>query len=886
MATGYDNRQGGRSSFAFEPAKPSQSQSAQASGFRGIQMDGGNTSVAGGISAASNFTEAGPSAGALGGFFTELLAPAIKRRQDELFVKGMVDQMSAVSGEEIRDNNKNPINQIFGPSSYEEGAIAYSAKDAVNQWQSKTLQDMDRLKRLPPDQLSKVVAESFQTMMTGDKFTDTVVSTSLIEASQPVIGAIAKERYSWQQSEALNAKTKADFSNAEAFQAAMTSLAKTGSPSDAGNLAANAARNNFMSSLVQPSGMDDETYRKSLVTLYKRSAQAGNGYAVSMLKNQPGFFNLLSDEEIVKLEDTELKYGNRALSRAAINHAEDIDRLNYNMEFGKISSTEAMAQMANINESVKSETGFDIDLFDYKDVTGAGKNVWGALHASLNRQQDRQWQVEDMATRQRFELEKADKEAQDEAAQVQLAYASGNIKTAQAQGIGAGGNYDVLAQADYAQGNWTNMIRNYNKDGWVSGLVKDQVQAQITSSIGQEYNKDFQQGYEKFTALNKAKPAAAMGYYGDLYAPMLAYERMVTTGRVTPTQAFARAFANPAQYAPVPEMTKAAKDKISSWIDSNRGRGMIVGSLVGRGGLTSSGKSALNNAMSRQLGVMMKNTDMPVEALIPNLYQDLVSSGAYEDYGRLGWSNKPGTPNLGRSLGLMPDEADEVVESTIDAALKATGFKDGVKGDNFDVRRIKDQSGQMVLAVTPYDDDEGAGTTALIPFSKFKAKADGLRDSRVSRAKPNWGKNLDPYRRIKGESGFARIKRINQEVSAGASPTNRNITGKVLGYSKAPVDKSNWAKRADGSTKGTGWLGLLKRPDGNVSSEISVGVEIRGKETEIPLMVPGLTKSELDYLMTNNPEGKTFLSKMPPSIMNKAVAHAHKQITAGKSPFK
>jgi len=115
MATGYDNRQGGRSSFAFEPAKPSQSQSAQASGFRGIQMDGGNTSVAGGISAASNFTEAGPSAGALGGFFTELLAPAIKRRQDELFVKGMVDQMSAVSGEEIRVNNKNPINQIFGP---------------------------------------------------------------------------------------------------------------------------------------------------------------------------------------------------------------------------------------------------------------------------------------------------------------------------------------------------------------------------------------------------------------------------------------------------------------------------------------------------------------------------------------------------------------------------------------------------------------------------------------------------------------------------------------------------------------------------------------------------------------------------------------------------
>lgn len=766
----------GRTTFAFEPARVSQSQPNSQGGFRGIQMQGGDTSIAGGVAAASQFTTPGPEADRIGGFLTDLLQPAIERRKKEQFVKGMVDQMSAVSGEEIRVNNKNPLNTIFGPSSYEEGAVFYSAKDAVNKWQQNTLADMDNLKRLPPDQLTKVVAESFNAMKTGDRFTDLAVETSLIEASQPVIGAIAKERYKWQQGEALNAWSGAASSGGAAFQSAMVSLAQNSEPSDVGNLAANSAHNNFLSSMAKPAGMDDETYRKGLINFYKGAVQGGNGYAATALKNS-GFFNLLTDEEMVKLEDAEQKYGNRALGRAAVNFAEDIDRLNFNMEFGKISSTEAMAQLATINEKVKAATGFDQDLFDYKDITGAGKNVWTALHAQLQRQEDRKWQLEDMARREQFETDKAEKEAADEAAQVQTAWAAGRVKTAMAAGVGSTGNFDILAQADFAAGKWDNMLRSYNNDQWVSGLVRDQVQAQIGSSIGQEYNKDFEQGYQKFTTLNKMKPAAAMAYYGDLYTPMLAYERLVTTGRVSPTQAFQRAFANPAQYAPTPEMSKEAAGAIDSWIKTNRGNtwmgGTVGGLLGGRRDLTASGQAALKNSMARQLGVMMKNTDMPAEALIPNLYQDLIRSGAYEDYGRLGWSNKPGTPNLGKQLGLLQDEADEVVQTVIDRQLKATGFRDGVKGDNFDIRRIKDQSGQTLIAVTPYDDEDGAGTTALIPFSMLKSEADTLRSGRVARGQaPRRYTGPDPHRRIPGESGWERIKRINREVAAGGDPVN------------------------------------------------------------------------------------------------------------------
>lgn len=118
--------------------------------------------------------------------------------------------------------------------------------------------------------------------------------------------------------------------------------------------------------------------------------------------------------------------------------------------------------------------------------------------------------------------------------------------------------------------------------------------------------------------------------------------------------------------------------------------------------------------------------------------------------------------------------------------------------------------------------------------------------------------------------------------------------GKTSGYMGYQIDsnpdKSQWDKRPDGSEKGTGFLGLLRRPDGGVSSEISIGVNIGGRETEIPTMVPGLTKAELDHLMTSNPN-RLFdgpydrLPVIERSIMDKAMNHARQRMSSGLSPF-
>ena len=85
--------------------------------------------------------------------------------------------------------------------------------------------------------------------------------------------------------------------------------------------------------------------------------------------------------------------------------------------------------------------------------------------------------------------------------------------------------------------------------------------------------------------------------------------------------------------------------------------------------------------------------------------------------------------------------------------------------------------------------------------------------------------------------------------------------------------------------KGSGFFGLLKRPDGKVSTEISIGLDVGGKEINVPLLVPSLTFEELNYLLQSNTDSKDFIKNLPPSIMEKAYNHAQERIKAGISPF-
>ena len=92
-----------------------------------------------------------------------------------------------------------------------------------------------------------------------------------------------------------------------------------------------------------------------------------------------------------------------------------------------------------------------------------------------------------------------------------------------------------------------------------------------------------------------------------------------------------------------------------------------------------------------------------------------------------------------------------------------------------------------------------------------------------------------------------------------------------------PPQSQNYGLRPDGTPKGNGFFGPLMRPDGAVSTEISIGVDFDGRETQIPSLVPTLTPAERDYLLAGNDP--------TPTIVQKAVDHARQRMAKGLSPF-
>jgi hypothetical protein len=106
--------------------------------------------------------------------------------------------------------------------------------------------------------------------------------------------------------------------------------------------------------------------------------------------------------------------------------------------------------------------------------------------------------------------------------------------------------------------------------------------------------------------------------------------------------------------------------------------------------------------------------------------------------------------------------------------------------------------------------------------------------------------------------------------------TTQDSSGAAIG---AEFDKggNKYGFRVDGSPKGDGFLGPLKTPDGSVATEVSIGVNIDGKETLIPTLVPTLTQDEIQTVLKGG--------NIPQPILDKAVAHAKERMAAGKSPF-
>jgi hypothetical protein len=94
---------------------------------------------------------------------------------------------------------------------------------------------------------------------------------------------------------------------------------------------------------------------------------------------------------------------------------------------------------------------------------------------------------------------------------------------------------------------------------------------------------------------------------------------------------------------------------------------------------------------------------------------------------------------------------------------------------------------------------------------------------------------------------------------------------------------TDYGIRVDGTQKGEGFLGKQKMADGNDATELSIGVEIDGKEELIPTLIPTLSKEEKDWLLKGGNPSKVG-DPMADAIAAKAIDFAKERKKEGK-PF-
>ena len=95
----------------------------------------------------------------------------------------------------------------------------------------------------------------------------------------------------------------------------------------------------------------------------------------------------------------------------------------------------------------------------------------------------------------------------------------------------------------------------------------------------------------------------------------------------------------------------------------------------------------------------------------------------------------------------------------------------------------------------------------------------------------------------------------------------------------------DYGNRPDGTKKGKGFMGEIKRPDGTVMTEVTSGYNIDGKEINLPLITKYSTKEDIEFLKRANLKDKNYLKNAPAGLEDRAIKHAMDRKKAGLSVY-
>lgn len=483
--------------------------------------------------------------------FTSLgsaLANKVKEKEQESFVRGAMDAAQGKTVEQIADEQPWYAN-LFGPSSAELGAKAYTNQERVNVALAKIQSQMATLSQMPYDKAREELTNSMNGLLTGNPEDDAFVRQTFLKNMPALVEDYTKQRVGYVNQLALVSQSRARRSAFELIENDRLAVAAGRMTQEQADQLANSRLADTLPVDGQNVVMWERTFADDLVS----AAQAGylQSVRVALSNGREGLLTPANRDRIKAAE----KVGNAGVRAKWLDqNAEKLAQLEYDVQNAPDNTTVAQnyqALMAFADAGTK-DTGATEDVYDKSRGIALLK---GGMTAVQSRQDQN-------ARRLQADLNRAAKISEKAAAQaaidseVNSAWARGDkyavqqyLTDEQIEGRAYAEYVSFTQQGKFAEGAQFLKKFNRNFEGVKFNRVAEQMKAQTTAAI-QSMEKSgvtdagIAQMYGPWKAMYDAGQSTL--YFGEtLDGKMMRFHRMLEsggTGQVAAAAAFLDAF--------------------------------------------------------------------------------------------------------------------------------------------------------------------------------------------------------------------------------------------------------------------------------------------------------------------------------------------------------
>ncbi len=725
MATGYDQRQPTRGSFAGTQApQPVQRQSLANGQSRGAQITGVGQGGWGGV-AAGRQTDPGDIAGGLGQLVERIMQPYVEARQQEQFFKGFTD---AEGGRAVAEAKQTGVlSKIFGPTGYEQGAVAYTAVAKNAEFNSYILDNKEELAKLPREERGRLLADKSKSLMTGNPFADRLIQSNLVEMAQPTMNTLEKASFAWQQVEGVRAQASAGEGGADVFEKTAQAQMTLGERADTSAIVQ--AGNNLLATMRKPAGMEDSAHRAMFSSFIRNQVAKGNFRTVEMFR-QAGWLNsggLLNDDQLASLETYQSTQASKKwadLKIADPSLAVQYAAIEEGIDAGKITTPKQVLDLVGkANLSAAGSAGIPVAVAPLIGAT-AQEALLGRLNSekkSANlRVEQRAYEQQKRDEQRKYDANQKLLDAQQKIQLAALMGANGSLGRAIAQGVVDHDSATTVMTQALDTGNYDFIVKQVAEGPNTMSILSPLITGGFEASVGVGPTPAFERSMARFSGLYKVNKGAAL-LAADKHGPdALAYMEAINA-KVPAAAAYQASFGRPHEFSDnyLPAgVTK--KDAMAYAVKAvTHPDKWLLGLLGERVPLSGASRTMMAESIYQDAAAYSKRSGLDFEEATKAVAGQYEKSGRWERMGSVAWRNQPGSASLSGLVGVPPDTGDRLFNAVLDRKLKASGFAAGASSDNLTGFRTEDHGMPYVMVQAS---DAGNPVWVAISLDDLKAE--------------------------------------------------------------------------------------------------------------------------------------------------------------------